>query len=86
MTTPTTVKGWVLAIADAVEKWPTMPKDNVEVAMPVTTPAGAAVYVVTRHVRRDVRSAVARALPLLTTSDFAEAARLIRAAAEKLPD
>ena len=86
MTKPSNVKEWLLKIADAVEKWPTMSKDDVKAAMPVTTPAGAAVYMVTRRVRRDGRSAVARALPLLTTSDFAEAARLIRDAAARLPD
>ena len=35
---------WLMKIAQAVEDWPTMPRDSVEVAMAVSTPAGAVGY------------------------------------------
>jgi hypothetical protein len=37
---PQTVKDWVLKIADAVETWPTMRPDSVEVAMVTETEPG----------------------------------------------
>src|SRR5215831_11138630 len=70
------VKAWLLKIADAIEQWPGGPQDA-----RVTTPAGVAGRMMNRDVPSRLRTGVARALPLLNTRDFAEAARLIRTAA-----
>jgi len=54
------------------------PKDDVEVALSVTTPAGAAKYILDQDVPPEYRAAVRQALPLLMTDNFVEAAHLIR--------
>jgi hypothetical protein len=79
-----TTRQWLLKIAKAVEDWPTMSKDDVAVAMAVSTPAGAAAYIVNKHIPADARAAVSTALPTLVTGDFAVEARRIREAAESL--
>jgi hypothetical protein len=76
---------WLTRIADAVERWLTMPRDNVEVAMTTTTPAGAMIYIASTIVDAGERAAVQAALPTIATDDFAEAARQIRRAADALP-
>jgi hypothetical protein len=80
------IKEWVLRIAEAVEQWPTKPRDDLGAPAAITTPAAVAVRMVIHRVPRPLRSGVARALPLLSTQDFAEAARLIRVAAGLEPD
>lgn len=80
-----TVREWLLEIAAAVEKWPTMPKDSVEVAISVSTPSGVVDYITRNHIPPDIREAVSDALPVLLPADFAEAARRIRQAATPLP-
>jgi hypothetical protein len=75
---------WLVRIAKAVGDWPTMPKDSVEVAMAVSTPFGAMVYIANTIPDAGERAAVKAALPTITTDDFAAAARQIRKAAEVL--
>lgn len=75
---------WLLKIAKALEDWPTMTKDDVAVAMTVSTPAGAVAYIVNKHIPAEARTAVSAALPTLATDDFAVEARRIREAAESL--
>jgi hypothetical protein len=72
------LKQLLLQIADAVEHWPGMRKDPVEVAM--VTPTGAMICIASKIPPRE-RAAVHAALPIIVTDDFAEAARQIRAAA-----
>lgn len=79
-----TVKEWLLRIADAVANWKTMDKDSVEVAMSVETPRGVVEYSLSTIPDAEERGAVRRALPSVTTDDFAIEARKIREAAEKL--
>ncbi len=79
-----TTRQWLLKIAKAVEDWPTMSKDDVEVAISVSTPAGAVKYIVNKHIPADERAAVRAVLPELTTEDFAAAAQQIREVAEAL--
>jgi hypothetical protein len=78
-----TTREWVLKIAQAVEDWPTMPQDSVEVAMSVSTPAGAVTYILSK-VPTEERTKVRAGLPTLTTNNFAAAAQQIREAAEAL--
>jgi hypothetical protein len=40
------VREWLLKIAKAVEGWPTMRKDDAEVAISVSSPSGAVTYIV----------------------------------------
>ena len=77
-------RDWLLKIAKAVEDWPTMPKDDVAVAMSVSTPAGAVAYIVSHRIPTEERAAVRAALPTLTTNNFAAAAQQIREVAEAL--
>ncbi len=79
-----TTKEWMLKIAEAVEAWPAMRQDNVEVWMAVSTPAGAVTYVVNNHIPTEERAQVSARLPTLTTDDFGAAARQLRDAAEAL--
>ena len=79
-----TTREWLLKIAKAVEDWPTMPKDDVAVAISVSTPAGAVAYIVSKHVPTEERTTVRAVLPTLTTDNFAAAAQQIREAAEAL--
>jgi hypothetical protein len=74
---PETVKDWVLKIADAVETWPTMRPDSVEVAMVTETPSGALTHIV-NTIPAQYREAVRVVLPTLTTKDFTVAAKQIR--------
>jgi len=74
---PETVKDWVLKIAEAVETWPTMRPDSVEVAMVTETPGGAMTHIV-NTVPAQYREAVRAVLPTLTTTDFSVAAKQIR--------
>ena len=80
-----TTKQWLMKIAEAVEKWPTLPKDSVEVAMAVTTPAGAMAYIAKTIMDVGEQAAVLAALPKISTEDFTEAARRIRDVAAALP-
>ena len=80
------IKTWLLRIAEAVEQWPTSPRDDLGAPAAITTPAAVAVRMVIHRVPRPLRSGVARALPLLSTKDFAEGAHLIRTAAGLEPD
>jgi hypothetical protein len=80
-----TTREWLLKIAKAVEDWPTMPRDDVAVAISVSTPAGAVEYIVNKHIPTEERPAVRAALPTLTTDDFAAAARQIREVAGDQP-
>jgi hypothetical protein len=72
------LKRLLLQIASAVERWPGIRKDPVEVAM--VTPTGAMICIASKIPPRD-RAAVYAALPIIVTDDFAEAVRQIRAAA-----
>ncbi len=78
-----TVQEWLLKIAEAVESWEKMRKDDVEVWLVTLTPSGAVTYVVDKHVPAAYREAVRKALPILTTDDFPAAARYIREAASR---
>jgi hypothetical protein len=78
-----TTREWLLKIARAVEDWPMMPQDNVEVAISVSTPAGAVTYILSK-VSPEERTRVHAGLPTLTTDNFAAAAQQIREAAEAL--
>jgi hypothetical protein len=77
------IKTWLLEVADGVEKWPLMSRDAMDRARIIATPTAAAVFVIARQVPLDQRAAVARALPLLSTDDFAVAAQMIREAARR---
>jgi hypothetical protein len=77
MMPPETVKNWVLKIVEALETWPTMRPDNVEVAMVTETPSGALTYSV-NTIPVQYREAVRAVLPPLTTTDFTVAAKQIR--------
>jgi hypothetical protein len=79
-----TLRAWLQEIAKAVEKWATMPKNSVEVAISVSSPLGAVMYIVNKHVPAEDREAVCAALPDLNTDDFAVAAQRIRQAAATL--
>ena len=65
-----TVQEWLLKIAEAVESWEKMRKDDVEVWLVTLTPSGAVTYIVDKHVPAAYREAVRKALPILTTDDF----------------
>lgn len=78
-----TTKEWVLRIASAVEQWPTMLRDSVEVAMSVQTPRHVVDYSLTT-IPAEQREAVRRALRSVITDDFALEARRIQEAAERL--
>jgi len=80
-----TTRQWLMRIAQAVEDWRTMPRDSVEVAMAVSTPAGAMVYIAGKIPSAEERDAVKSVLPTITTDDFVAAAQQIRQAAETLP-
>ena len=73
---------WLIKIATALETWHTMPPDDVGVAMTVTTPFGAVMYILNRQIPAAERAAVLAAVPAVLTEDFAEAARRVRQAAE----
>jgi hypothetical protein len=79
-----TTKEWLLKIAQAVEDWPTIRADDVEAWMAVSTPAGAAKYIVNKFVPPEERMRVSAGLPELTTDEFAGAAQQIREAAEAM--
>jgi hypothetical protein len=80
-----TTKQRLLEIANAVENWPTMHKDDAEVAISVSTPAGAVEYIVSKHIpTSEERMALRAVLPSITTSDFAAAALRIRQVADAL--
>lgn len=72
----------LIEIASAVEGWPSMPRDSVDVT---TTPAQAVEYIASTIMDLTERAAVLAALPEITTDNFAEAARRIRRAADALP-
>jgi hypothetical protein len=76
-------KRWLLKIADAVEHWPAMRRDRVEIAMIVTTPAGAMHYSLSQIPDRGVRADVVAALPVIGTEDYTAAAEQIRQAAAR---
>jgi hypothetical protein len=78
-----TVREWLLRVADVVEQWPTMSKDDVAVAISVSTPSGAVKYIVSTIPAED-REAVRAALPVLNTEDFSVAAERVRQAAASL--
>ena len=61
---------WLLIVAITLERWPRKDKGS---------PTEAAFFIV-RHAPRELRAAVAGAIPLLPTEDFAVAAKLIREA------
>jgi hypothetical protein len=75
--TTASVKGWLLVIAGALEQWPAMNHRK-------RSPTEAVFRLVQRRVPRDLQAKVARALPFLPTDDFAEAASMIRRAAERM--
>jgi len=77
-------RAWLVRVADAVEDWP--PKDDRGASRAVSTPTGAAALIIQRLVPRHLHRAVALALPVMRTRDFAEAAALIRLTARHLPD
>ena len=76
-------KKWLMKIAEAVENWPTMPKDDVG-AIFVDTPAGCVEHILRTEIPTEDLAALRAALPTLTTDDFAAAAQQIREAAEAL--
>jgi hypothetical protein len=79
-----TIKQWLLKVATAVEEWPTMRTDSVEVWLAVSTPAGAMKHIAASIQDAREREAVEAALPRVTTEDFAVAAQRIRRAADAL--
>jgi hypothetical protein len=79
------VKEWLLEIADALEGWPTMRPDDMDGWLHGATPAGAVRVILQKAIiPAEQIEAIRRALPELTTDDFALEARRIREAAEKL--
>lgn len=74
----------LLRIADAMEQWPTMPRDVV--GLIGQAPADVLVYIVNRQISDPVQQrAISKVVPTLNTNDFAEAARQIRERAKALP-
>ena len=70
-------------IANTVENWNTLPKDDAAVVISVSTPDGAMRYSASTIRDAQERQAVEAALPLIVTEDFAEAARQIREVADR---
>lgn len=80
-------KTWLMKLADAVEKWPTMPKTDPGIAMVTETPAGAVKYIVDTAIPPAERSGIISALDGRTISaDFTTEANNIRQVAGSLPD
>jgi hypothetical protein len=77
-----TTRRWLLRIATALETWETMRTESVEVAMTVTTPAGAMRYMASKILDIRERADVEAALPTIATDDFIGAARQVREAAD----
>jgi len=77
-------KAWLRRVADTLEDWP--PRDERGASRAVNTPIGAALLTIQRLVPHHLRLAVTRALPIMRTRDFDEAAALIRLRARQLPD
>jgi hypothetical protein len=80
-----TVRERLLEIAEAVENWETMQKDDVDVWLVTSTPRGAMTYIVSKVDAED-RETVRAALPNLDTEDFFVAAERIRHAAASLKE
>jgi len=77
-------KAWLRRVADSLEDWP--PKDLRGASRAVMTPIGAAMLIIQRRIPDHLRQAVTLALPVMETSDFDEAAALVRLTARQLPD
>ena len=74
MTNGATAK-WLMKIAQALENWPTMPRDDAGKAISTSTPTGALPYVIMElRIPEGELAAVVAALPTTTTDDFAKAA------------
>ena len=76
---------WLLHVAGAIEGWPGLPAYAYEGATDLRPgPRGALEFIV-YQLPSTVQSDVMRALPPIATDDYAEAGRIIRAAALELP-
>jgi len=79
-----TTREWLMQIAGALEGRPTLPREDAAREMITNTPLGTILYLAS-GIPLGERDKVYAALPQLATESFAEAARLIRQAAEPLP-